>query len=344
MRRALAAPAAVLVLVLLLAVPAAPAAAADPTKARQAAQERADAAARRLSQAETALARARIGLAEVEARIGEAEGRIAALQSTVKALSVNSYMRGGAGPPTPFQVDLGATARGQALARYVTLGNTQALDQWRSSRQDLARAQDEQASQLEEQRQAAAELRRVKVAAYAELDKLAAAERAYQAKLAAQAAARQAASRQAAAAARSSRAAPSGVTGVIASGEWVCPVQGPHSFTNDWGAPRAGGRSHQGTDMMARMGTPVVAPVAGTVTHRSVRLGGRSFFLQGSDGVTYFGTHLSGYASSGAVAAGTVIAYVGDDGDARGTPHLHFEIHPGGGGAVNPYPTLRQYC
>ena len=334
MRRALAVFTAVLVL---FTLQSSPAAAADPTKARHAAQQRANAAAKQLSAAETALAKVQSDVAALEARAAEAEQRIAALGGAVKAIAVSSYMRSGSSPSAPITPDLGASARGQALARYVTLGNTDALDEWRASREDLSSAKAALADRLDEQRSAAAELRKRKAAAYAELDRLAAAEKAYKAKLAAQAAARRTPT-------RASRASSGGVTGVIASGSWVCPVQGPHSFTNDWGAPRSGGRGHQGTDMMARMGTPVVAPVAGTVTHRSVSLGGRSFFLRGVDGNTYFGTHLSGYAGGGQVAAGTVIGYVGDDGNARGTPHLHFEIHPGGGAAVNPYPTLRQYC
>src|SRR5262249_23291038 len=53
---------------------------------------------------------------------------------------------------------------------------------------------------------------------------------------------------------------------VIASGPWVCPVQGPHSFRNDWGEPRGGGtRGHRGTDIFSPGGTPTVAPTDGTV-------------------------------------------------------------------------------
>jgi peptidoglycan LD-endopeptidase LytH len=133
-------------------------------------------------------------------------------------------------------------------------------------------------------------------------------------------------------------------TAPIATGSWVCPVQGPTSFSDTWGAPRSGGRRHQGVDMMAATGTPVVAPVSGTVTHRDNSIGGLSFHLQGSDGNYYYGTHLSAYGNNGSVQAGTVVGYVGATGNAT-TPHLHFEIHIGGrGNAVNPYPTVRAAC
>jgi len=126
----------------------------------------------------------------------------------------------------------------------------------------------------------------------------------------------------------------------------MCPVQGPRAFTNDWGQPRSGGRTHKGTDILAPRGTPVVASVSGTVRGHNSRLGGISYYLHGDDGNTYFGTHLQSLSgASGRVSQGTVLGYVGNTGNARGGPtHLHFEIHPGGGRAVNPYPTLRQHC
>ena len=126
----------------------------------------------------------------------------------------------------------------------------------------------------------------------------------------------------------------------------MCPVQGPRAFTNDWGQPRSGGRRHQGTDILSPRGTPVVASVGGTVRGHNSSLGGISYYLNGDDGNTYFGTHLDSLSgASGRVSQGTVLGYVGNTGNARGGPtHLHFEIHPGGGGAVNPYPTLAQHC
>jgi peptidoglycan LD-endopeptidase LytH len=129
-----------------------------------------------------------------------------------------------------------------------------------------------------------------------------------------------------------------------AAGEILCPVDGAVSFVDSFGAPRSG-HSHQGVDMMAASGVPTVAPVSGTVEHNESTSGDLAWHLHGDDGNTYFGAHLSGYEATGWVEAGTVIGYVGSSGNASGgSPHLHFEYHPDGGGAVNPYDLVSAAC
>jgi murein DD-endopeptidase MepM/ murein hydrolase activator NlpD len=123
----------------------------------------------------------------------------------------------------------------------------------------------------------------------------------------------------------------------------VCPVAGPNSFIDTFGWPRDG-HTHQGIDLIAPLGTPVVAAHPGTVSHSSSSSGGIQAYVHGSAGYSFY-AHLSGYSSaSGSVNAGTVIGYVGSTGNAGSTNHLHFEWHPGGGAAVNPYQMLLAVC
>ena len=136
------------------------------------------------------------------------------------------------------------------------------------------------------------------------------------------------------------------LAGALPAGDFVFPVAGPTTFTNDWLYARAGGRYHQGIDLFAARGTPVIAVADGTlfnVGHNG--LGGWRLWVRDLAGDTFYYAHLSAYAPAAVegarVARGTVLGYVGDSGDARGTPpHLHFEIHPGGGGPVPPHPIV----
>jgi peptidoglycan LD-endopeptidase LytH len=132
---------------------------------------------------------------------------------------------------------------------------------------------------------------------------------------------------------------------VSATNGMACPVAGPVSFTDTWGAPRDG-HTHQGVDMMAASGTPVVAIVSGAITLADY--GGSAGYwqiLSGNDGNQYWYMHnQQNIVTGGSVSAGQQIATVGDTGNAAGTPHLHFEYHPGGGAAVNPTPLVASVC
>ena len=142
----------------------------------------------------------------------------------------------------------------------------------------------------------------------------------------------------------------------------IFPVVGQSRYIDDFGAPRPGG-PHQGNDLMAAKKSPAVAAEAGKVKYWTTsRTAGCMLYLYGESGTTYYYIHLnndltmrndnSGKCVKGVaytvndgarVAAGQQVAYVGDSGDADGgASHLHFEVHPGGGRAVSPYPYLQK--
>jgi peptidoglycan LD-endopeptidase LytH len=329
------------VLLLVGVMTAAPAASADDLDTARA---RANAAAAELGRAETALGRLEGEIRSLEAEQAAAQGRLDVLRQAARDVAIRRYINVDATQLTELDPDINSQARADALSRYATQGNQDAIDDYTAASEDLEVAQAALAERREAQRSAVDVLERKRSDLNKELQRLEAleAERKAEAARRAAAASRRSGSGAAATAGRS-RSAPSGP---IASGSWICPVQGPVAFSDTWGAPRSGGRAHKGVDMLSPTGTPTVAPVSGTVSHRGNSVGGLSWHLNGDDGHYYYGTHLSAYANQGAghVQAGTIIGYVGDTGNARGTPHLHFEIHPNGGGAVNPYPTVRQFC
>lgn len=130
---------------------------------------------------------------------------------------------------------------------------------------------------------------------------------------------------------------------------FICPVAGPSRFVDSWGAPRSGGRSHKGVDMMAARGTKLVAVGDGVIRISSGALGGNIVWLHADHGVSYFYAHLDSYpqglTQGQRVSRGQVIGYVGDTGNpAPGAYHLHFGIYPGGSTAVNPYPSVARSC
>lgn len=309
-----------------------------------AARQRADAATQELVDAQNRVTELQDEVVELEGQAQEARAELDELRSTLQATAIARYVDAGTDDTILVSgADINRQVQAETLARLITDGNDDAVDRFRVVREDLDRASAAIEVRLADQRDAVEELRQRESALQAELTRLEELERQ---RLEAQ---RREAERAASAAGRSSedpgpRSAPSTP---IAIGSFVCPVQGAVSFVDSWGAPRSGGRRHQGVDMMAANGTPVVAPVSGSVSHRGSSLGGMSFYLSGDNGDTYYGTHLSGYANQGAghVAAGTVVGYVGSSGNASASsPHLHFEIRPNGGSAVNPTPTVARVC
>jgi hypothetical protein len=133
----------------------------------------------------------------------------------------------------------------------------------------------------------------------------------------------------------------------LALGMGRFPMLGLANWNDDWLDYRAGPpvHAHQGTDVFAAFDTPVRSPVDGTVRFEDAGLGGKGAFVTAPDGTYYYMAHLNSFsaelANGAAVKQGTIIGYNGDSGNAKGgAPHVHFEVHPGGGAAVNPKPFL----
>lgn len=122
---------------------------------------------------------------------------------------------------------------------------------------------------------------------------------------------------------------------------------------NNFGDPRSGGRTHEGEDILATLGQEVYAMDDGVLTYQSKvgdgtqgsPLSGNLWKLTRPDGTYYIYAHLSAFApgleKGQNVYRGQVLGYVGDTGNpGPGNYHLHFELHPGGGAAVDPLPLL----
>src|SRR6476659_6139507 len=152
--------------------------------------------------------------------------------------------------------------------------------------------------------------------------------------------------------------------GLVDGSPIVFPLIGDYPYGMNFGDPRVQG-SHQGIDIEnVPWRTPVIAAEAGKIkfwTH-SARAG-CMLYLYGKSGTTYLYIHLNndltdkfddkgkcvpgiaymtGLKDGATVQAGQQIGYVGDSGDAGGTYHLHFEVHPNDGAAVSPFPYLKK--
>ena len=127
----------------------------------------------------------------------------------------------------------------------------------------------------------------------------------------------------------------------------VFPSQGRCSFSDSWHAPRPGNRLHIGVDIVGPKGLALYAVVDGTITKMygaDSPLSGNALRLTGADKTYFFYAHLDSFAPGitvgSTVRAGQIIGYMGSTGNS-GVSHLHFEVHPGGGDAINPYPVVK---
>lgn len=260
---------------------------------------------------------------ELDRQVNATKKKLTRLRARVAQIAQTTYINGGVDDTVLALLDDGGPE--EVAARATTLSvlstsNDQALQAATKERQRLSR----QRTELNKvKKQAAAEEKKLQK----RRDKLNAALRD------ARAAAREAEEKASRADVRSGGA---------------CPVGKPRTISDTWGAARSGGRSHQGTDILAPMGTPTYAVEAGTITRAGNNsLGGYIVILKGNSGDSfYYAHHSANLVRTGQkVTAGEQVGKVGMSGNAQGTvSHLHFERWPNGGNAVNPYPYVRARC
>ena len=321
------------------------------------AQARADAAASAYDASQARIATLQDRSTELRQRVVAINDQKSSVEVQARKAIVDRYVR--TRTTTAFSEDLTQSVRNGVMQEIVSDGANQALARYTALSGDLVQIENELHTSEKVEQTELLDLARARTRLETELERL---QKLEADRIAAELKKRQAEEavrqRQAAAEAAARRdpvqpteqkssSEPSSVTPVsntpIATGDWICPVQGATSFSDTYGAPRPGGRKHRGVDMSAARGTPLVAPVSGVVTFAEESLGGKTFWLAGDDGKTYYGAHLDTFGNSGRVVGGTVIGTVGDTGDAVGY-HLHFQIGSGGGVWQNPYPTVSQYC
>jgi len=311
------------------------------------AQKDASASATRYSQAYGALEKLNDELADTQNRLTGAEGTISELQVKASAQAKNAYIRmSDAAQNDSYEEKVEETRRDKLLSTVSEFDDSQRTTLV-SLKEDLQIARDELTAIQKDKKDTVSKLALEKKALD---DKLAVATKAQKdldAKLAKEAKAKKAS--VAASSARGSSRSNTAVGTIInpGNGSMACPIAGGLAFSNDWGQPRSGGRTHKGNDLFSSRGTPNVAVVSGSVFFQSEGTGGLSAYVTGG-GNTYYYTHLnSTVGGPREVQRGEVIGYTGSTGNANGSAtHTHFEIRQGGpnGARVNPYSTLRSVC
>lgn len=298
-------------------------------------------ATEKYEEAHSILERTRNEIAATEDALGRAKDKIVGLQEQLALRAQEAYKLG---PTNSWQLLLEAESFTEFSDRLVYLDRLAQDDADLATRvavlAEELRRQEERLSGLEDlQQESFEEAERQKRIIYAKLDEAQAIRQEYEEQFEAE----QAAAAAAAAALGGGGGAAGSIGTVAGQALQACPAPGT-SFSDTFGAPRSGGRAHAGVDMMGAYGQPVYAALPGTVSHSSSSLGGNQAYVHSSGGTYTFYAHLQGFSdASGSVAAGTLIGYIGDTGNATGTPHLHFEYHPNGV-LVNPTPYVAAVC
>ena len=308
-----------------------------------------DRANQRWQEAEAALARSKDAAAAAEARIETLRADLRLIQRELEQRAAALFIAGGNPQAVALLTSESVSDAVDRLefASAVAEGDSDLANQVSVESQELAWQQEQLADAIADQSAAAADLTAQRASIESELER-------YQARVAELE--DQLAAEEAAAAANDGGDGngepegngPPGSPPPVSGTGWIqtCPVNGPNSFVDSFGDPRPGGRTHQGIDMIAARGTPVVAVHSGTVHRTGSSIGGLGVvvFHDGSSDWTFY-THFDSYGSYGEgarVSAGSTIGYVGNTGTT--VYHLHFEYHPGGGVAINPYTALLSVC